>query len=111
MDKTLKRKIGYKRPAQTIKTKKEVQKPAGNKVRAVKVASVPKNAPETPQKATAQDIYKFLREHPLIKIGGLCKVIRSDKSNFYTSMKNGHNLPQEKIDKIVEILKNYGWSG
>lgn len=106
MDKTMKRQIGFKKPPQT----KEIKAPVKPKLNG-KLVVAPKTLSKTTGKATAQDIYKFLREHPLIKIGGLCKVIGSDKSNFYTSMKNGHNLPQEKIDKIVEILKNYGWSG
>lgn len=105
MEKKLNRQIGYKRPAPQ-KKETPVIKPAVQKPEAKTKQKAP--APVT-DKPTAKDLYKFLKDRPLIKIGPLCEGLGMDRSNFCVYIGKGRELPQETVDKFVDALRLYGW--
>ncbi len=85
----------YKRPILYDPKKSVIEQIQERKVEAIKRVVV-----ETP--------IEWLKTHPLFSIGGMCKELGIDPSNFHKQVKMGI-LPKDKEDKIVQILKQYGY--
>lgn len=57
-----------------------------------------------------QDIVSWIKTHPRFKWSTLCPEIGVDKGQFCKMLKAGVlKLPDDKIVKIKEIIKDYGY--
>jgi len=55
------------------------------------------------------DIIEWLTAHDLIKIRRLCELAKLDPGNFHRWMNVTKKLPVHAIEKIVPILREYGY--
>lgn len=53
-------------------------------------------------------IIKWLAEHRLFSVHGMCKLIKVDPSNFSRYISVG-KLPEWHLDKVERVIKNYGF--
>lgn len=59
---------------------------------------------------TSKGIYAWLQKHPLINLNGLCTEAGYDRANFSKAKKKGWELPTEVLEKMVKVLKTYGYA-
>jgi hypothetical protein len=57
-----------------------------------------------------ESIVEWIKSHPRFKWSTMCPEIGVDKGNFSKMLKSGYiKLPEDKIAKIKQIIKNYGY--
>lgn len=57
-----------------------------------------------------ESIAEWIKNHPRFKWSTMCPEIGVDKGNFSKMLKSGYiKLPEDKIAKIKQIIKNYGY--
>lgn len=103
MKKGTTRQILY-RPEQKTTVLKEKEKPrVGEKV-------TPIVRVEYSIEEKSKRLYKWLREHKLINVNGLCIIVDVDRANFLKGAKKDKPLKEEVFDKFFKELSNYGFS-
>jgi len=55
------------------------------------------------------EVVDWLKKHPLIKIGSICKQTGIDPANFHRMLHVKREIPAELLGKIIPIIKEYGY--
>lgn len=103
MDKTLKRTILFKRGMVVNKAEKPKESVVEN-AEAVKLKT--KGEIKT---GNSSEIKAWFLSHPLLSINGICKEAGLDTSNFNKLLNSDKEMPKDKIDLLLPIIKQYGF--
>ena len=107
MDKKIKRQILW-RPNQAISETLEDRAKIEKIDTTEKKQDKPKK--ELSPKERSVMVYKWISDHPMIYLNGVCKLAQIDRANFIKAMKKEKKLKAEIIIKLIEQLKKYGYA-
>ena len=54
------------------------------------------------------DIRDFIKDHPLLNHRGMARHIGYDAGSFNQWVDGRRNMPREKMEKLVDLLEQYG---
>lgn len=100
----------WKTKRQILFQKDSSGKPKEKKQKPTKKAETTQNSTNPENKGNSSVLYKWLGNHLLINLNGLCKKVGYDRANLIKNMESGKELKPELKVKFIEILKEYGYA-